>query len=131
MKSEKIIEYYKFIRQEDKKFKDNGAVIDDGSEALYCLLFKLLGDQRSFEDLTDIFDFPPASELEHGAESGNYDFVIEVSNNHGLELKENGATKEIDKNIITKLESYIPHLNNRIKQENYAKDADFLESIFN
>tara|TARA_Y100000992_G_C21120109_1_gene421459 strand:+ start:128 stop:523 length:396 start_codon:yes stop_codon:yes gene_type:complete len=131
MKSKKIIEYYKFIREEDKKFKDNAAVIDDGSEALYCLLFKLLGDQRSFKDLTDIFGFPPAGELEYGAENGNYDSVIEVSNDHGLELKENGATKEIDKKIITKLESYIPHLNDRIKQGDYAKDADFLESIFN
>lgn len=131
MKSEKIIEYYKFIKEEDKKFKDNAAVIDDGSEALYCLLFKLLGDKRSFKDLTDIFDFPPAGELEYGAENGNYDSVIEVSNDHGIELKENGATKEIDKKVITKLESYISHLSDRIKQGDYAKDADFLESIFN
>ena len=131
MKSEIIINYYKFIKEEDKKFKNDASIIDDGSEALYCLLFKLIGDKRSFNDLTDIFDFPPPGELEFGAKNGTYDTVKVVSNDHGLELEENGATNEIDEKIITKLESLIPHLIERIKQEDYAKDAEFLDSIYN
>jgi hypothetical protein len=92
MKSKIIEDYYKFLREEDENHKGNADIIDDGSEALYCLLFKLMGDQRSMSDLVDIFDMPPAGEFQGCSQTGEYDSVIAVARDHGCNIEENGAT---------------------------------------
>jgi len=126
MKSKIIEDYYKFLRQEDT---GNGSVIDDGSGALYCLLFKLMGDQRSMSDLVDIFDMPPAGELKLCSQAGEYDSIITAARDHGCAIEENGATLIISEEIIQKLEGFVPPLIERIKAQEWAKDESFLNSL--
>ena len=129
MKSKIIEDYYKFLRVEDENHKGNAEIIDDGSEALYCLLFKLMGDQRSMSDLVDIFDMPPAGEFQHCSQTGEYDSVIAVARDHGCNIEENGATPIISGEIIQKLEGFVPTLIERIKSQEWAKDESFLNSL--
>ena len=129
MKSKIIEDYYKLLREEDKNHKDNGGIIDDGSEALYCLLFKLMGDQRSMSDLVDIFDMPPAGELKLCSQAGEYDSIITAARDHGCAIEENGATLIISEEIIQKLEGFVPPLIERIKAQEWAKDESFLNSL--
>jgi len=129
MKSKIIEDYYKFLREEDKNHKDNGGIIDDGSEALYCLLFKLMGDQRSMSDLVDIFDMPPAGELKLCSQAGEYDSIITAARDHGCAIEENGATLIISEEIIQKLEGFVPPLIERIKAQEWAKEESFLNSL--
>lgn len=129
MKSIIIDEYYKFLREEDENHKGNAEIIDDGSEALYCLLFKLMGDQRSMSDLIDIFDMPTASEFQYSVESGKYESIITMARDHGCNIEENGATPIISEEIIQKLEGFVPPLIERIKSQEWAKDESFLNSL--
>jgi hypothetical protein len=129
MKSKIIEDYYKFLREEDENHKGNAEIIDDGSEALYCLLFKLMGDQRSMSDLIDIFDMPTASEFQYSAESGKYESIITMARDHGCAIEENGATLIISEEIIQKLEGFVPTLIERIKSQEWAKDESFLNSL--
>ena len=129
MKSKIIEDYYKLLREEDKNHKDNGGIIDDGSEALYCLLFKLMGDQRSMSDLVDIFDMPPAGELKLCSQAGEYDSIITAARDHGCAIEENGATLIISEEIIQKLEGFVPPLIERIKAQEWAKEESFLNSL--
>ena len=126
----KIIEdYYKFLREEDENHKGNAEVIDDGSEALYCLLFKLMGDQRSMSDLVDIFDMPTSSEFQISAKNGKYESIITMARDHGCAIEENGATPIISEEIIQRLEGFVPTLIERIKSQEWAKDESFLNSL--
>jgi len=129
MKSKIIEDYYKFLREEDENHKGNAEIIDDGSEALYCLLFKLMGDQRSMSDLVDIFDMPPAGELKLCSQAGEYDSIITAARDHGCAIEENGATLIISEEIIQKLEGFVPPLIERIKAQEWAKDESFLNSL--
>jgi|AACY02.5.fsa_nt_gi hypothetical protein len=129
MKSKIIEDYYKFLREEDENHKGNAEIIDDGSEALYCLLFKLMGDQRSMSDLIDIFDMPTASEFQYSAESGKYESIITMARDHGCAIEENGATLIISEEIIQKLEGFVPPLIERIKAQEWAKEESFLNSL--
>ena len=129
MKSKIIEDYYKFLREEDENHKGNAEIIDDGSEALYCLLFKLMGDQRSMSDLVDIFDMPPAGELKLCSQAGEYDSIITAARDHGCAIEENGATLIISEEIIQKLEGFVPTLIERIKSQEWAKDESFLNSL--
>jgi len=129
MKSKIIEDYYKFLREEDENHKGNAEIIDDGSEALYCLLFKLMGDQRSMSDLVDIFDMPPAGELKLCSQAGEYDSIITAARDHGCAIEENGATLIISEEIIQKLEGFVPPLIERIKAQEWAKEESFLNSL--
>ena len=110
-KSIKIVDFFKFLDVKDSGYKNNYEISDLGTAALYILLFKLMGDKRSYQDLWKL-DHPPATEISSAAESGDYSWVIEIcdANNHNCELKENGATLIINDEIIDKLESFIPQL---------------------
>ena len=110
-KSNKIVNFFKFLDVKDSGYKNNYEISDLGTAALYILLFKLMGDKRSYQDLWKL-DHPPATEISSAAESGDYSWVIEIcdANNHNCELKENGATLIINDEIIDKLESFIPQL---------------------
>lgn len=135
MKSKIIEDYYKFLRQEDTTWQASHpsplccTPIDDGSEALYCLLFKLMGDQRSMSDLVDIFDMPTAGEFQYSAESGKYESIITMARDHGCNIEENGATLIISEEIIQKLEGFVPSLIERIESKELAKDESFLNSL--
>ena len=129
MKSKIIEDYYKFLREEDENHKGNADIIDDGSEALYCLLFKLMGDQRSMSDLVDIFDMPTAGEFQHCSQTGEYDSVIAMAQDHECAIEENGATLIISAQIIQKLEGFVPSLIERIESKESAKDESFLNSL--
>ena len=126
MKSQKIVDYYNFLESKDE---GNSKVFDDGSEALFCLLFKLLGDERSMYDITCIFDFPTATELKGGAEEGDYSYILNQAEEHGCELEENGVTQGITAEIIQKLENFLPALTDRIQSQELARNSDFLNSI--
>ena len=66
MISNEIFNYYEFLEKEDDNYQGNSEIIDDGSEALYCILFKLMGDARTFESLcSDFLDWPTATELKY------------------------------------------------------------------
>ena len=126
MKSQKIVDYYNFLESEDE---GNSRVFDDGSEALYCLLFKLLGDKRSMYDITGISDFPTATELKVGAEEGDYNYILNQAEEHCCELEENGVTQGITAEIIQKLEKFLPALTDRIQSQELARNSDFLNSL--
>ena len=64
MKSEIIYNFYEFLEKEDTNFKNNGAIVDDGFEALYCLLFKLMGDGRTIPELLELMGMPHPAEFE-------------------------------------------------------------------
>ena len=110
-KSNKIVDFFTYLEVKDIGYKDNGQISDLGTSAFYILLFKLMGDKRSYEDLWEL-DHPPGTEISAAAECGDYSLVIEIcdANNHDCKLKENGATLIINDEIIDKLESLIPQL---------------------
>ena len=110
-KSNKIVDFFKFLDVKDSGYKNNYEISDLGTAALYILLFKLMGDKRSYQDLWKL-DHPPGTEIFAAAECGDYSLVIEIcdANNHDCKLKENGATLIINDEIIDKLESLIPQL---------------------
>ena len=129
MKSQKIVDYYNFLEEEDDNYKGNAEIIDDGSEALYCILFNLLGDKRSIDELINIFDFPTPTELHYSAEGGNYSSIFPMAEEHGCKLIENGASQNITPDIIQKIEEYLPALTDRIKSQELAKDTAFLLNL--
>ena len=90
-KSNKIVDFFKFLDVKDSGYKNNYEISDLGTAALYILLFKLMGDKRSYQDLWKL-DHPPATEISSAAESGDYSWVIEIcdANNHNCELKKMG-----------------------------------------
>jgi len=131
MISNTIVDYYAFLEKKDKTYKDNYEILDDGSEALYAILFKLMGDTRSFETLCDDFiDWPTATELQVSAQDGDYTPVAAMMREHDCGMLENGATLEITPKIIQDLELCVPILRERIARNDLAKDAEFLESVW-
>tara|TARA_B100000989_G_scaffold278516_1_gene240369 strand:- start:1539 stop:1931 length:393 start_codon:yes stop_codon:yes gene_type:complete len=130
MKSEIIYNFYEFLENEDKNFKNNGAIVDDGFEALYCLLFKLMGDRRTIPELLELMGMPHPAEFQGCAEEGDYATIIDLSIDY-CDLDKNGANLEIAPEIIKKLESFVPLLTDRIKSGDWAKDEKFISSILN
>ena len=129
MKSQKIVDYYNFLEEEDVIYKGNSEIFDDGSEALYCILFNLLGDKRTVNELINIFDFPTASELKFSAEGGDYSSIFPMAEEHGCELIENGVLQNVTPDIIQKLEEFLPALTDRIKSKEWAKNSEFLVTL--
>ena len=129
MKSDIIYNYYEFLETEDGNHKGDWAIVDDGSGALYCLLFKLMGDSRTISELLEIFDMPTATEFKLSAEEGDYASIIDMSIDHGCGLDKNGANLEITPEIIKKIETFIPALTQRIQSREWAKDQSFLQSL--
>jgi len=129
MKSQKIVDYYNFLEEEDVNYKGNSEIFDDGSEALYCILFNLLGDKRTVNELINIFDFPTASELKFSAEGGDYSSIFPMAEEHGCELIGNGVLQNVTPDIIQKLEECLPALTNRIKSKEWAKNSEFLVTL--
>ena len=130
MKSDIIYNYYEFLEEEDKNFKNNWAIVDDGSEALYCLLFKLMGDKRTIHELVELMGMPHPAEFQGCAEEGDYATIIDMSIDY-CDLDKNGANLEITPEIIKKLENFVPLLTDRIKSGDWAKDEKFISSILN
>ena len=108
-KSNKIVDFFKYLDVRDSGHKNDWEISDLGTAALYILLFKLMGDKRSYQDLWKL-DHPPGGEISSAAESGNYSTVIEVCDDHNCQLEENGTTLIVNDDIIDKLESLIPQL---------------------
>ena len=131
MISNTIVEYYEFLEKKDENYKGNYEILDDGSEALYCILFKLMGDERSFETLCKGFlDWPNATELQGTAQDGNYSSLISMMSEHDCGMLENGAVMEITSKIIQNLELCIPSLRDRIAGNDSAKNVEFLEHVW-
>ena len=130
MKSEIIYNFYEFLEKEDTNFKNNGAIVDDGFEALYCLLFKLMGDRRTIPELLELMGMPHPAEFQGCAEEGDYATIIDLSIDY-CDLDKNGANLEITPEIIKKLETFVPLLTDRIKSGDWAKDEKFISSILN
>ena len=130
MKSEIIYNFYEFLEKEDTNFKNNGAIVDDGFEALYCLLFKLMGDGRTIPELLELMGMPHPAEFQGCAEEGDYATIIDLSIDY-CDLDKNGANLEITPEIIKKLETFVPLLTDRIKSGDWAKDEKFISSILN
>lgn len=129
MKSQKIIEYFDFLEAEDDNYQGNSQIFDDGSEALYCLLFKVLGDNRTIEELTKIFDFPTATEFKYSAARGDYRSIFLMAEEHGCELTQNGATLNVTPAAIQKIEEFLPALTERVGSHRLAKDPGFLNAL--
>jgi len=126
-----IFDYYEFLERADENYKGNSEIIDDGSEALYCILFKLMGDTRTFETLcSEFLDWPTATEFKYSAQKGDYDSVLEMMRDHDCGMLENGAIMEISSKIIKDLEGYIPKLKDCIISGESAKDPEFLNKVF-
>jgi len=117
-KSNKILDFFKYLDVRDAGHKNDWEISDLGTAALYILLFKLMGDKRSYDDLWEL-DHPPAGEISSGAESGDYSGVIEVSNDHNCQLEKNGATLIVNDDIIDKLETLIPQLVSQMDKNFY------------
>lgn len=131
MISNAIVDYYDFLEKKDKTYKDNYEILDDGSAALYCILFKLMGDERSIETLCgDFLDWPTATELQGTAQDGDYTSVVAMMRDHDCGMMEHGATLEITSKIIQDLELCLPSLRDRIAGNEFAKDANFLEHVW-
>ena len=131
MTSNAIFEYFEFLEQEDENYKGNFEIIDDGSEALYCILFKLMGDTRTFESLcSEFLDWPTATELKYAAQGGDYESVLGMMRDHDCGMLENGATMEISSKIIKNLERCIPDFMDYIIRGDSAKDPDFLNKVY-
>ena len=131
MISKTIFDYYEFLEKEDESYKGNWEIVDDGSEGLYCILFKLMGDKRSFETLCNSsLNWPAPSELHYSAESGDYKFVVQMMLDHECGMLENGATMEISSKIINDLEKCIPDFIDRVAIGSYVLDEEFLEQIW-
>lgn len=132
MISNKIFDYYEFLEREDESYKGSCEIIDDGSEALYCILFKLMGDARTFESLCNGFvDWPTATELHYSAQEGDYTSVVDMMRDHDCGMLENGATMEISTKTIEDLEKCIPDFIDRVASGQSVKDVEFLEFIWN
>ena len=131
MISNTIVEYYEFLERKDEINKGNYEILDNGSEALYCILFKLMGDERSFDTLCeDFLDWPTATELKGTAQDGNYTSLVSMMRDHDCGMLENGAVMEITSQIIQDLELCIPSLRDRIAGNDSAKNVEFLEHIW-
>ena len=135
-KTKVFTDYDIFLKnKEEQKGIENAQLQDEGSGALYHLLFKLMGDKRSYEEMWSI-DTPPMSSLEACGEEGDYADVISDFGEmgHNCKLEENGAKLEISTEIIEKLESFVSSLMDDIDSnwhENavYAKECLDLNSI--
>jgi hypothetical protein len=105
-------EYMEFLEIKSEELEDF-SVHDEGGQALYYLLVKLMGDNRilgsdSCEYLYE-FNFPPVYEIADAGKKGDYSKVIELLIDD-CELKDNGAKPEINSEIIEILESLVPSL---------------------
>ncbi len=128
MISNQIFDYYEFLEREDENYKGNWEIVDDGSEALYCILFKLMGDTRTFESLcSDFLDWPAATELHYSAQGGDYTSVVDMMCDLDCGMLENGATMEISSKIIEDLEKCIPDFIDRVEIGMSVKDGEYLE----
>jgi hypothetical protein len=131
MISNTIVEYYDFLERKDEIYRGNYEILDDGSEALYCILFKLMGDERSFDTLCeDFLDWPTATELKGTAQDGNYTSLVSMMRDHDCGMLKNGAVMEITSQIIQDLEMCIPSLIDRIAGNDSAKNVEFLEHVW-
>ena len=113
-KSIKIVKFFSYLDVKDTGHKGDSSVFDVGTAAIYNLLFKIMGDKRSYKELWEL-DHPPATELSHAAETGSYDLITQVADDHGCQLEENDANLEINDEVIDKLESLMPKLTNQIE----------------
>ena len=133
-KSEIFTEYNQFLDDKVEEL-DDFSIHDEGGQALYYLLVKLMGDKRtlgnnSYDALFE-FSFPPLVEFSSAAEEGDYQAVISILNDD-CELEEHGAKLEINTEIIEKLESFTPSLISFIDRswDRYGRvDPDFLNSL--
>jgi hypothetical protein len=131
MISNEIFNYYEFLEKEDDNYQGNSEIIDDGSEALYCILFKLMGDARTFESLcSDFLDWPTATELKYSAQDGEYSSVVDMMRENDCGMLENGALMEISQKIISDLEKCIPDFVARVGSSETVKDPEFLEQVW-
>jgi len=131
MISNEIFNYYEFLEKEDDNYQGNSEIIDDGSEALYCILFRLMGDARTFESLcSDFLDWPTATELKYSAQDGEYSSVVDMMRENDCGMLENGALMEISQKTIIDLEKCIPDFVARVGSSESVKDTEFLEQVW-
>lgn len=131
MISNEIFNYYEFLEKEDVNYQGNSEIIDDGSEALHCILFKLMGDTRTFESLcSDFLDWPTATELKYSAQDGEYSSVVDMMRENDCGMLENGALMEISQKTISDLEKCIPDFVARVASSESVKDPEFLEQVW-
>jgi hypothetical protein len=131
MISNDIYNYYEFLENEDENYKGNYEIVDDGSEALYSILFKLMGDTRTFDSLcSDVLDWPAASELKYSAQDGEYSSVVDMMREKDCGMLQNQAVMEISVKIIEDLERCIPDFRDRVANSESVKDPEFLEQVW-
>lgn len=131
MISNDIFNYYEFLENEDENYKGNYEIVDDGSEALYSILFKLMGDTRTFDSLcSDVLDWPAASELKYSAQDGEYSSVVDMMREKDCGMLQNQAVMEISDKIIEDLERCIPDFRDRVASNESVKDPEFLEQVW-
>ena len=131
MISNDIFNYYEFLENEDENYKGNYEIVDDGSEALYSILFKLMGDTRTFDSLcSDVLDWPAASELKYSAQDGEYSSVVDMMREKDCGMLQNQAVMEISVKIIEDLERCIPDFRDRVASSESVKDPEFLEQVW-
>ena len=131
MISNDIFNYYEFLENEDENYKGNYEIVDDGSEALYSILFKLMGDTRTFDSLcSDVLDWPAASELKYSAQDGEYSSVVDMMREKDCGMLQNQAVMEISDKIIEDLERCIPEFRDRVASNESVKDPEFLEQVW-
>jgi hypothetical protein len=131
MISNEIFNYYEFLENEDENYKGNYEIVDDGSEALYSILFKLMGDTRTFDSLcSDVLDWPAASELKYSAQDGEYSSVVDMMREKDCGMLQNQAVMEISDKIIEDLERCIPDFRDRVASSESVKDPEFLEQVW-
>ena len=131
MISNDIFNYYEFLENEDENYKGNYEIVDDGSEALYSILFKLMGDTRTFDSLcSDVLDWPAASELKYSAQDGEYSSVVDMMREKDCGVLQNQAVMEISDKIIEDLERCIPDFRDRVASSETVKDPEFLEQVW-
>ena len=126
-----VFNYYEFLEKEDENYKGNYEIVDDGSEALYCILFKLMGDTRTFDSIcSDVLDWPAASELKYSAQDGEYTSVVDMIREKDCGMLQNQAVMEISDKNIEDLERCIPDFRDRIASGEFVKDSEYLEQIW-
>lgn len=131
MTSKTIVQYYELLERKDADGSGDSSIFDDGSEALYCLLFKLMGDKRSIETLsTEWIDWPTASALVNAAETGDYSDLLSQMSDHDCGLSENCDVVDVSDVTIETLEKFIPMLVTQVKSGKLAKDVDFLNEAW-
>jgi hypothetical protein len=131
MISNDIFNYYEFLENEDENYKGNYEIVDDGSEALYSILFKLMGDTRTFDSLcSDVLDWPAASELKYSAQDGEYSSVVDMMREKDCGMLQNQAVMEISVKIIEDLERCIPDFRDRVASSESVTDPEFLEQVW-